>query len=125
MRIARQAPTYAPSHWDPNARRAHLSPHASRYEVFHEFAHREQQAEWTLAWRTHRRLMHSPWLCRFSRLVLEWEAARMALRAMREAGEWTYSAEREARAETAWYFASIFVSEPTATRFRKWLMSRH
>lgn len=114
-------PPQAPSFFDPNRSRMMLAQNASAYERAHEEAHLEQQQAWTLAWRAHRRGMQLPWLCRWTRLWLEIEAAQMALTGMKRRGTWTHAAEREARAETAWYCASIFVSADTASRIREWM----
>jgi len=108
-RCLRQSPTYAPSVYDPNRQRVLLAPDASDYEVAHENAHLQQQQSETLAWSTHRRFMHTPWLCRFSRLWLETEAAHMALNNMRWLGTWTYAAEQEAKRGLRSYWISLIL----------------
>ena len=53
--------------------------------------------------------MHTPWLCRFSRLWLETEAAHMALNNMRWLGTWTYAAEQEAKRGLRSYWISLIL----------------
>lgn len=106
-RIKRLPPTQGASAYDPNRRRVLLAANASPYQQAHEMAHRAQHATETLAWRCHRRMMHAPYLCRFTRLWLEWEAARMALAGMRGSRTWTKAAQSEARRELFGYLGSL------------------
>lgn len=107
-RIRRLAPSYAPSHFCPNERRIYLALNATPYQQAHETAHSWQQLTETRAWLAHRRFLHSPWVCRWTRLWLEIEAARMALRTMRWLGTWTYAAQVEARKSLLTYFGALF-----------------
>lgn len=101
-------PPLPPSFFDPNARRLWLAPDASPYQQAHEQAHAEQQRRETRCWRWHARMMHTPYLCRLTRLLLEAEATGIALAAMRWLGTWTYAAEQEARRGVRSYVGSLF-----------------
>ncbi len=68
-----------------------------------------QQRCWTRAWRWHRRCMHVPWLCRWTRLLMEREAAKMALAQMKLDGTWTEEAEKEARSGLRSYALALFL----------------
>ena len=109
MSRIRTLPPQARSTYDPNRAKVILAPDASEYAKAHESAHREQQKLETRAWQAHRRCMHTPWLCRWTRVWIEAEAARMALRSMRKAGTWTKEARREARTGTWSYVTCLFV----------------
>jgi hypothetical protein len=60
--------------------------------------------------------MHAPYLCTLTRIWIEWEAARWALKAMRERGTWTIAARTEARRELRGYVLSLFRSDHSANR---------
>lgn len=81
-----------------------LPRNASPYQKAHEYAHRAQQALETRAWRWHRRCMHAPYLCRLTRILIEWEAMRMALEGLDQIGLLDDAAKREAHAELRGYF---------------------
>ena len=81
---------------------------ASPYEKAHEFAHFRQLNEKTRAWEWHRRMMFVPYLCRMTRIWLEWEAMRMALASMRQLDICTPEVEREARRDLFSYFTCLF-----------------
>ena len=87
-----------------------LAPDASPYAIAHETAHGEQQTAETWAWRAHRRGMMIPWLCSWTRLWLEIQAARMALEGMKRLGTWTHAAQQEASRGLRSYWKKVFVS---------------
>lgn len=101
-------PPLPPSFFDPNARRVWLAPDATPYQQCHETAHKWQQETQTMAWRAHRWAMHKPWLCRWTRVWIEWQAARMALRTMRWLGTWTHAAKVEAWSGVRSYVGALF-----------------
>lgn len=66
--------------------------------------------------------MWVPYACRVTRIMIEWEAARMAISDLEEHGLCDDGDRREARAETAWYFSSLFISAKTAAKLRAWMI---
>lgn len=96
------------STFDPSTGRVHLRRGASAYEREHELAHADQQRYRSLAWRAHERLGRVPYFCRFVRLWVEWEAARMALRRLKQKEQWTPEARREAVCGLLSYVRALF-----------------
>lgn len=74
------------SSYDPRTAEIRLRRGATHYDHAHESTHRAQHDAQTLAWRTDQRLSRVPYLGRWSRLWVEWEAMRLAWAAMRLCG---------------------------------------
>ena len=96
------------STYDPREQRILLGRQASLYARAHEEAHAEQHRLLTRAWRANDRMSRVPYLCRFARLWVEWEACSMALHAMDLRGERTHASEREARKALWTYVWALF-----------------
>jgi len=80
---------------------------ATPYQQAHEWAHVEQHARCTLAWRLRARWCGTPFVERVANLAVEWQAARMAKREMEACGIWTEDDAREAFAGLLSYALSL------------------
>lgn len=94
--------------YDPANGSITLGADATPYALAHERAHQAQHAYRTIAWRVHESMVSVPYLCRLGRLWLEWEAARLAIRALELCEECDHHARAEARAGRWSYIRALF-----------------
>lgn len=95
-------------HFDPEARLVHLPKNPTPYELAHERAHEAQQQYRTRVWRLFELAGRWPIVARLIRLLVEWQAARMALKALQYGGRADRHARAEARAGLWSYVQACF-----------------
>jgi len=81
------------SRYDPKTKKIYLSKNAPCYVAVHEWAHAKQHRLLTIPYRFWEVTLFIPWLRRFARLWVEWEADSMARREMRENNIWDEPSE--------------------------------
>lgn len=94
--------------YDPQIGQVHLPPSATPYAKAHEEAHRQQHQRRTPAWRFQELTGHLPYCCRLARLLVEIEAARMALHHLRKNGQQSPSARQQAARGLLSYSRALF-----------------
>lgn len=106
--ITREAPTHRRSSYDPNARRIALAPGSTPYVLAHERAHEAQHRYRTLLWRLHAAVPSwIPYLHRLTQVLVELEANRLALGALRHAGRLDALARAEGRNCVRYYLCRL------------------
>lgn len=96
------------SEYNPSTRTISLRRNASVYEIAHESAHATQHRRQTIPWRLAVATRSVPYLARLTNLLVEIQAARMALATLRSDGISSPCHSHEARKALRSYAIACF-----------------